>query len=148
MLKCFFRDSPSSHYSDPSHTSKAITLSHDTTVSLASGFLLISLCPFFLFVHPVSSPFPYSLGLHSPRHINPSKLSLLRFIHIFYLICYLHVLSLSQSNCQGLPFKLMRFFFLSSPAFLFLHRFLFLNVLFFHVLPLSPFYISLISFNA
>lgn len=70
----------------PQQNSKEITLKHDAIVCSASHSFLISPCPSFSL--SILSPLLLLILLASTScHIHPSKLSLLRFVHIFYLIC-------------------------------------------------------------
>lgn len=115
MLKCFFHGARSSRCSDSSHTSTAISLSHDTTVSLASRSRLISLCAFFfylstlsllLFLTTYASTLPATLILQS-CHPCVSYISVISFAIIMSVLYRFYCLFpfLLHSNCQGLSFK-------------------------------------------
>lgn len=86
-------------------------LSAQTLTLSSSLHALLSICLYCLI-----SFSSFSAQACTSHHIDPSKLSLLCFIHIFYLICYLYFfprslcLSLSIcSNCQDVHLNLLFF---------------------------------------
>ena len=133
----------------------AITLNRNATVSSVSHSLLISPC---LSFHPflLSPLLLLILWASTSCHIHPSKLSLLYFVPIFYLICSFYALILplilSLPTCslvQLLTSSSQSVISHSSPSFAlwFLQRFFTTYLSFVHF-ALSIIFIALINFGA